>query len=65
MAGCDISSPGVLFSTRYATETVVSAPSGKESAAASSKGFLPETGNVLLFVSVLPSFFSLFLNGLI
>lgn len=57
MAGCHVSSPGALFSTRYATEAIVSSPSGGESAATSSKAFLPETGNLFIFPSSLASFF--------
>lgn len=57
MAGCHISSPGALFSTRYATEAIISSPAGGESAATSSKGFLPETGNLFIFPSSCMSFF--------
>lgn len=65
MAGCHVSSPGALFSTRHATEAMVSSPAGGESAATSSKGFLPETGNLFIFPSSCMSFFSLFLNEVI
>lgn len=48
VGGCHLGCPGMLLSPRYATEAVVPSPSAGESAAASSEGFLPQTGNVFL-----------------